>query len=139
MNVVFIRSLRIPALVGVYDWEKAGPQTLELELEIGLKSGRSFVSDDLRDTIDYDELCKTITRDLAARRFQLLEALAEHVADRVVNDFGAQWVKLSVAKLAVVANTHAVGVRIERHSSAVQARAAISRAFAQTLHAEQFD
>jgi hypothetical protein len=32
-----------------------------------------------------------------------------------------------------------VGVRIERHSSAVQARAAISRAFAQTLHAEQFD
>jgi dihydroneopterin aldolase len=139
MNVVFIRSLRIPALVGVYDWEKQDPQTLELDLEVGLKSGRSFASDELADTIDYDELCRTITRDLATRRFQLLEALAEHVADRVINDFGAEWVRLSVAKLAVVANTHAVGVRIERHASAVQARAAISRAFAQSMQVAHFE
>ncbi|MGA8055313.1 MAG: dihydroneopterin aldolase [Burkholderiales bacterium] len=137
MNVIFIRALRVPALVGVYDWEKQGPQTIELQLEIGLRSGKSFLSDDLNDTIDYDELCQLITRDLAARRFQLLEALVEHIADRVINDFGAKWVKLSAAKLGVVPNTHAVGVQIERHASAIEARAAISRAYAQALNGEK--
>lgn len=133
MNTIFIRALRVPALVGVYDWEKQGPQTLELDLEIGLASSKSFASDDLRDTIDYDGVSQRITRELAARRFELLEALAEHVAEIVVNDFGAKWVKLSVAKMGVVPNTSHVGVRIERQASAVEARAAISRAYVESL------
>lgn len=36
VNTVFIRGLEVRAVIGVHDWERVKPQSLELELEIGL-------------------------------------------------------------------------------------------------------
>ncbi|MBK6982026.1 MAG: hypothetical protein IPH30_11350 [Betaproteobacteria bacterium] len=36
MDKIFIREYRIDAWVGIYDWEKLRPQTLELDVEIGI-------------------------------------------------------------------------------------------------------
>jgi dihydroneopterin aldolase len=55
-----------------------------------------------------------IQRELADRRFRLLEALAEHVCAILTGEFKAPWVRLSVAKLGHVRNVRKVGVTLER-------------------------
>ena len=55
-----------------------------------------------------------IAKDLAERKFKLLEALAEHVCAVITGDFKAPWVRLSVAKLGHIRNVRKVGVTLER-------------------------
>ena len=52
--------------------------------------------------------------ELAAQHFNLLETLAEYVARRLIDDFGARWVRVSVAKIGVMRNVRRAGVLIER-------------------------
>jgi len=114
MDTIFIREFRVDAWVGIYDWEKLRPQTLELEIEIGIPATRPDRSDDIRDTVHYGQVVERFTLELAERRFGLLEALAEHLAGIVTGEFKAPWVRLSVAKLGHIRNVRKVGVTIER-------------------------
>jgi 7,8-dihydroneopterin aldolase/epimerase/oxygenase len=45
---------------------------------------------------------------------RLLEALAETIAQLLIAEFGAHWVRVSLAKPAKFADLAAVGVQIER-------------------------
>jgi len=45
---------------------------------------------------------------------ELLESLAEHIAQIILKDFNAPWVKVSVAKLQAIRNCRMVGISIER-------------------------
>jgi dihydroneopterin aldolase len=55
---------------------------------------------------------------LAARHFNLLERLAEYVATLLLEDFGATWVRVSIAKLGMMSGVQRVGVIIERGAAA---------------------
>jgi dihydroneopterin aldolase len=51
---------------------------------------------------------------LKAEHFPLLEAMAEKLANLVLSEFGAPWVKVSIAKLSLYSGVKQVGVSIER-------------------------
>jgi dihydroneopterin aldolase len=114
LDTIFIREFRVEAWIGVYEWEKLAPQVLDLELVMGLDTHAAGASDNIRDTVDYGAVIERIRADLKDAHFKLLEALAEHVAQLVLHDFKAQWVKVSAAKLAHVRGVKMVGVTIER-------------------------
>jgi 7,8-dihydroneopterin aldolase/epimerase/oxygenase len=114
MDIIFLRELKLTTLIGVYEWEKRVPQTLLLDLEIGLPNQRACHSDDIADALDYADIARHIQCLLASRHFHLLEALAEHIAQILLNDFHAPWVKVSVAKLQAIRNSKMVGICIER-------------------------
>ena len=118
MDTIFIREFRVDAWVGIYEWEKLRPQTLELEVEIGIPGPAAGKSDDIRDTVHYGEVVERFAAELAERRFGLLEALAEHLARIVTEEFRAPWVRLSVAKLGHIRNVRKVGVTLERSRTA---------------------
>jgi dihydroneopterin aldolase len=115
MDTIFIRDFRVEAWVGIYEWEKQRAQTLEMELDIAIPGGDVVRTDNIRDTVNYGEVIERIGRELAERRFRLLEALAEHVCGIVTRDFGAPWVRVSVAKLGHLRNVRKVGVTLERN------------------------
>jgi dihydroneopterin aldolase len=71
-------------------------------------------NDDIGDTIDYAEVIARIRSELARRRFNLLEALGEHIVGILFDDFGAPWVKISIAKAGIMKDVRRVGVFIER-------------------------
>jgi len=119
LDTIFIREFRVDAWVGIYDWEKLRPQTLELEVEIGI-AGDAGHSDDIHDTVHYGTVVERFAAELAERRFGLLEALAEHLAGIVTGDFKAPWVRISVAKIGHIRNVRKVGVTIERARAAGQ-------------------
>ena len=114
MDIIFIRELRADAWIGIYEWEKLSPQTLDFNLEIGLDTHQAGESDNIRDTVDYGKVVERIRSDLKDQHFKLLEALAEHVSQVLLHDFKAQWVKISVAKINHMRGVKLVGVTIAR-------------------------
>ena len=114
MDTIFIRELRADAWIGIYEWEKLRPQTLDFNLEIGLDTHRAGESDNIRDTVDYGKVVERIRADLKDQHFKLLEALAEHISQVILHDFKAQWVKVSVAKIAHMRGVKFLGVSISR-------------------------
>lgn len=117
MDTIFIREFRVDAWVGIYDWEKLRPQTLELDIEIAIPGTAAGRTDDIGDTVHYGLVVERFRTELAERRFGLLEALAEHLAAIVTGEFKAPWVRLSVAKLGHVRGVRKVGVTLERTRS----------------------
>ncbi len=120
MDTIFIREFRVDAWVGIYEWEKQRPQTLELEIEIGIPGNNAGRTDNIHDTVHYGEVVERIVADLAERRFKLLETLGEHVCGVITHDFRAPWVRLSVAKLGHIRNVRKVGVTLERRRDAAE-------------------
>ncbi|MGE5385799.1 MAG: dihydroneopterin aldolase [Betaproteobacteria bacterium] len=114
MDVIFIEELRLETWIGIYPREKAAPQSVEMTLHIGVSTASAGASDDIRDTVDYAVVVERLRKELAARHFNLLEKLAEYVATLLLEDFAAQWVRVSVAKLGMMPGVRRVGVVIER-------------------------
>ncbi len=114
MDIIFLRELKIETLIGVYEWEKRVPQTLQLDLDVALPDSRACQSDEIKDALDYANIVQHVRAMLASRHFNLLEAVAEHIAQILLNDFKAPWVKVSVAKPSAIRGSKLVGISIER-------------------------
>ena len=114
MDIIFLRELKIDTLIGVYDWERIVPQTLQIDLEICLPNSLACQTDNIDDALDYSEIVQHLKEVLTSRHFNLLEALAEHIAQILLKDFNAPWVKVSVAKLQAIRGSKMVGICIER-------------------------
>ncbi|MBI2294936.1 MAG: dihydroneopterin aldolase [Betaproteobacteria bacterium] len=114
MDVIFINDLRLDILIGVYDWERKVPQTVQFDLEIGIPDRRAAQSDKLADTMDYAAIVSHIETSLRDNRFSLLEKVADHIAQLSLRDFKSPWVKVSITKLAPLRNVKRLGVTIER-------------------------
>ena len=114
MDIIFLRELKIDTLIGVYEWEKRVPQTLQIDLEIALPSSLAGQTDNIDDALNYADIVRDIQKTLASRHYNLLEALAESIAQILIDDFKAPWVKVSVAKLQAIRGSKMVGICLER-------------------------
>jgi dihydroneopterin aldolase len=114
MDTIFIRELRLEAWIGLYRHEKIAPQTLELDLEIGVPGDAVFRSGKVQDTIDYGVVVERIRALLANERFGLVENLAERIARLILDEFHSPRVRVSIAKLGILRDARRVGVTIER-------------------------
>ncbi|MEO8717830.1 MAG: dihydroneopterin aldolase [Burkholderiales bacterium] len=114
MDAIQIRDLRVEALIGIHQRERHVAQTVSVDLEIGIPGTAVFKSDRVADTIDYEQVALKIRALAASGHFRLVETLAERIARLLLEDFGAPWVKVSAAKVGVLANAKLVGVAIER-------------------------
>jgi dihydroneopterin aldolase len=114
MDTIFIQELRLTTRIGIYAWERELPQTLALDLELGLASDTAFRSDDFADALDYAAVVARLQRYAGEHGHQLLERFAQGVADLVLEEFAASFVRIRVAKLAALPGVKALGVAIER-------------------------
>jgi 7,8-dihydroneopterin aldolase/epimerase/oxygenase len=114
MDHIFISEFKTEARVGVYAWELAAPQMIQLDIEFDLPGTKPYASDKIRDTVDYSVVVSRIREALSAKHFNLIETLAEAVATLLMQEFKAPKVKVRVAKLAVIKGVKQVGIEIER-------------------------
>lgn len=113
MDFIFIDELRVEAHVGIFPREQLAAQTLEINLTFGVPDDAAR-SDDIAATIRYDDVIERIRQELAGRHFNLLETLGEYVISLILDEFGAPWVKISIAKIGIMKGVRRVGVQIER-------------------------
>jgi dihydroneopterin aldolase len=114
VDTVYIEGLRAEAVIGVYDWERAVRQTLLLDLELAGDNRRAAVSDRVEDALDYAAVARRVLAFVEVSDFNLIETLAERVADLVLREFGVPWLRLRVSKPGAVMQARTVGVAIER-------------------------
>ena len=114
MDAIVIRDLRVEALIGIHRRERHAPQTVSIDLEIGVPGTAVFASDKVADTIDYEQVALGIRTLASSGHFRLVETIADRIATLLIKDFGAPWVKVSVAKVGILPNARFVGVTIER-------------------------
>ncbi len=114
MDTIFISELRVETRIGIYAQEMQAAQIIQLDLEIGLRGKHAADSNRIEDTIDYAMVVMAIRRLFAEQHFSLLEHAAESIANMVMQDFKAPWLRVSIAKLAPLAGVKKLGVSIER-------------------------
>jgi len=98
----------------VFDWERRVRQTVILDLEMGADIRRAAASDDLADTLNYKAVAKRVIEFVGRSEFQLVETLAERVAELILKEFAVPWLRLRVNKQGAVRGARDVGVIIER-------------------------
>jgi dihydroneopterin aldolase len=116
MDIIFLSEVKIQTTLGVPEWERMVPQTIVLDIEIAMPNSKSCQSDNIQDTIDYGAIVNRMRETLASKSFQLVEALAEHLCQLIMQEFGAPWIKMKVAKPGILPGVKALGVVIERGS-----------------------
>jgi dihydroneopterin aldolase len=114
MDAIVIRDLRVDVRIGIHRREQHVLQTVSVDLEIGVPGSAVFASDKVADTIDYEQVALRIRALASSGHFRLVETFADRIAALLIADFGAPWVKVSAAKLGILANAKYVGVTIER-------------------------
>jgi len=114
MNTIFIHELRIDTRIGIYAREKQAAQTIQLDLEVALGHRQNDGAWQLDESIDYAEVVKRIRRLFEEEHFDLLENAAETIARIVMEEFGAPWLRISIAKLAPLSGVRRLGVTFER-------------------------
>lgn len=117
MDRVFIEDLRIQTVIGIYDWEREITQTISIDLQMAFDISRAAASDEIVDTLDYKSVSKRLIQFVESSEFQLVEALADHCARIVLDEFPVNWLRLKLSKPGAVRGSSAVGVIIEREKA----------------------
>jgi dihydroneopterin aldolase len=114
MDRVFIESLMVETVIGIFDWEREIRQAVSLDLEMEFDIRKAAASDSIEDTLDYKAVSKRLIHFIEQSEFQLVESLAEKCAAIVLEDFPVGWLRLKLSKPGAVRGSSAVGVIIER-------------------------
>jgi dihydroneopterin aldolase len=111
-----LRGLRVLGLCGLLPEEHTRAQPLEVDIDVEADLSAAGASDRVEDTIDYSAICAITERIISAERFDLLEALAQRLAEAVLADERALSVTVGVRKLRPPVPHHldTCGVRITR-------------------------
>lgn len=109
----FIHRLHLDARLGLCDWERATPQPITVDLEFQLPNGLSCLTDRLEHTIDHRHIVERLRGFASNQHHDLVEALAENIAQLLQSEFAVPWVNVSVTKQRPFPATE-VGVTLER-------------------------
>jgi 7,8-dihydroneopterin aldolase/epimerase/oxygenase len=116
MDRILVSRLREMGVHGVLAEEQVRAQPFEVDLELFVDLTRAGASDALADTVDYGALSEAVRNIVASEHYQLLERLAQRIADVCRTDPRVERVVVEVRKMEppVTAEVDHVGVRIER-------------------------
>lgn len=114
LDIVFIEDLRIDTIIGIYDWEREVKQTVALDIEMAADNTRPASTEDIEDALNYKAVAKRLIAFTEDSRFQLVETLAERLAEIILEEFRVPWCRLKLSKLGAVTGSRSVGVIIER-------------------------
>jgi 7,8-dihydroneopterin aldolase/epimerase/oxygenase len=133
LDLIFVEGFTGETVIGIHESELHRPQALVIDVQAGLTRVRACDTDRIADTIDYGVVCERLRRLLVEHRLQLLEAFAETVADILIGEFGAAWVRVKVVKPKKFSDVAAVGVQIERFAPAPEEKPARAAAVLRLL------
>jgi dihydroneopterin aldolase len=119
---MFIRDLVLDASIGVHAHEHAARQRVRINLDLavldeagGAKMSRAAVGrDELARVVDYEAIVNRVRAIVAGGHVQLVETLAERLAETCLEDERVSAARVRVEKLDVFADAASAGVEVER-------------------------
>jgi len=116
MDIIFLSGLTSECIIGIWDWERRVKQKIVLDLEMGADIRRAAATDHIDDTLDYKRVAKRLLQFIGDSQFQLVETLAERIAELVITEFAVPWVRVRLNKQGAIRGSRDVGILIERSS-----------------------
>jgi dihydroneopterin aldolase len=101
-------GIELPALIGVFEWERQHLRPLVFDVQ--LTAPDSFC-------LSRAELEVQMAAWIEPCRYRLLEALAEHLAQRMLQEWPCCRVVIGIEKPGALGDLARVGIRIERAST----------------------
>lgn len=114
-DTIFLRDLRVETIVGIWDWERKIRQTVSIDLEMGADIRKGAATDSIDDTLNYKAVAKRVQQFVGDAEFQLVETMAEKIAETLLAEFDIPWVDVRVNKPGAIRGARDVGVRIRRY------------------------
>jgi len=111
---IFLHGLTAECLIGFIDWERRVKQTVVLDIELPVDCRHAARTDAVADTLDYTKVAKRALAFVEASEFKLVETLAHRLALVILDEFGVEWVRITVNKPGAIRSSRDVGVVIER-------------------------
>ncbi|WP_019519563.1 dihydroneopterin aldolase [Faucicola boevrei] len=113
-DVVFIKGLKVDAVIGVYEWEQKIAQPLIYDIEMYGSQQQASQTDNINDALNYKTVCERIAEVSLANKVALLERLAELVAQMILSEFATQKVSVTIHKPTAIKEADSVGVKVTR-------------------------
>ncbi len=116
MDRIEIRGLRAFGYHGVYPTEQREGQTFVVDVDVDADLAAAQASDQLSDTVDYGELARRLVAGITGTRFDLVEALAGHLADLALEHPKVHSARVRVSKpdVALPVECSDIGVVVHR-------------------------
>lgn len=119
---MFIRDLILNASIGVHGHEHQATQRVRINIDLAVAdagaggniSRPAVGRDDLSRVVDYESIVNRVRAMVAAGHVQLVETLAERLAEACLSDGRIRIARVRVEKLDVFADAASAGVEVER-------------------------
>lgn len=117
---IILEGMRFEGTHGVFPEEQVTPQPFEVDVELAANLQPAGLSDELGLTIDYGRVFDVCRQIVESTRFNLIEALAEAIAQELLADFPiAESVTVRIRKPSVQLGGvfRAAGIEVRRRRS----------------------
>ena len=113
-DIIYVKDLVVQACVGVEVWEQAITQKVSIDFELKTDITKAAKTDDVNNTLNYQEIAVAIREFVENTSTKLLEALAERTAAMLLDKFPIMGLRLRMSKPYIVSGAKDAGVIIER-------------------------
>jgi dihydroneopterin aldolase len=98
MSKISIVDLELHYRIGVSEAERAWPQRLLVTIGLELDVSAAMKSDNICDTINYFDVAQMLFKWGKHREWNLIEKLADEMADLILKKFKPDWVTIELKK-----------------------------------------
>ena len=60
MDKVYIKNLKVEAIIGIFEWEREVKQIISVDIEMDFDNKKAARSDDIKDALDYKKVGKRV-------------------------------------------------------------------------------
>ena len=114
---ILVKDLVLPCSIGAYPRERLQRQRVRFNVDLHALWPSDALDDDLTKVVNYKDITSGIRKLVEEGYINLVETLAERIADLCLADPRVLDARISVEKLDVEPAAAGIGVEIERHRS----------------------
>ena len=99
MDIIRLKNMNFYGYHGVYDFEKEQGTNFEVDLELFTALSKSSKSDNIKDTINYEEVYELVKREFGSKSYFLLEKLADSISRSIFKVYKIDKLIIRVRKI----------------------------------------
>lgn len=111
---IVVKDLVLMCSVGAYPHERLKPQRVRFNVDLGVRWPARPLDDTLENVVNYKDVTDGIRAIVAEGHINLVETLAERIADMCLADSRVLDARIGVTKLDVEHDADGIGIEIER-------------------------
>ncbi len=119
-RLVFVEGLELLASVGIFEVERRYEQRILVSVTLAVEDDYDGKSDRLDQVLDYGTIVEHCRRLVDGTHFNLIETLAERIAEATLSDRRVARVRVRIDKPDIISGCRAVGIAIVREQASRQ-------------------